>query len=140
MITILNRMLDRPDLGKFILRLAFAGMMLPHGIHKMMHGIDNIIGMVVHHGMPAFVGYGVYIGEVLMPILLILGILVRPAALIFCFTMIFAWLITNPAAIFTFDKVGGWGVEIMAVYFFAGLAMAFLGCGRISIMKNPGWR
>ncbi|WP_213991371.1 DoxX family protein [Sodalis sp. dw_96] len=140
MIAAFNRMLDHPDLGKFILRLAFGGMMLPHGIHKIFHGIDNIIAMVIHHGLPAYVGYGVYIGEVLMPILLILGILVRPAALIFAFTMIFAWLITDPGLVFTIDKVGGWGVEIMAVYFFAGLAIALLGCGRISIMKNPSWR
>ena len=140
MITAFNRMLDKPDLGKFILRLAYGGMMLPHGIHKAVHGIDNIIGMVVQHGMPAFVGYGVFIGEILMPILLILGILVRPAALIFAFTMVFAWLITNPGLVFTADKTGGWGVEVMAVFFFAGLAIALLGCGRISIMKNPNWR
>ncbi|XBS69657.1 DoxX family protein [Acerihabitans sp. KWT182] len=140
MIAAFNRMLDHPDLGKFILRLSFGGMMLPHGIHKMIHGIGNIIAMVVHHGMPAYVGYGVYIGEVLMPVLLILGILVRPAALIFSFTMVFAWLITDPGLVFTLDKVGGWGVEVMAVFFFAGLAIALLGCGRISIMKNPNWR
>ncbi|WP_413742097.1 DoxX family protein [Sodalis sp. RH15] len=140
MIAAFNRMLDHPDLGKFILRLAFGGMMLPHGIHKIIHGIDNIIAMVVAHDLPASVGYGVYVGEVAMPILLILGILVRPAALIFCFTMIFAWLITKPELVFTMDKVGGWGVEVMAVFFFAGLAIALLGCGRISIMKNPNWR
>ena len=140
MMAAFNRMLDHPDLGKFILRLAFGGMMLPHGIHKIIHGIDNIIAMVVAHGLPASVGYGVYVGEVAMPILLILGILVRPAALIFCFTMIFAWLITKPELVFTMDKVGGWGVEVMAVFFFAGLAIALLGCGRISIMKNPNWR
>ncbi|WP_413736236.1 DoxX family protein [Sodalis sp. RH21] len=140
MIAAFNRMLDKPDLGKLILRVAFGGMMLFHGVHKMIYGISGIIGKVVEHGMPAFVGYGVFIGEVLVPILFILGILVRPAALIFCATMLFAWLVTQPGMIFTLDKVGAWGFEVIAVYLFAGLAIALLGSGRYSVMSNPNWR
>ncbi len=140
MIIFFNRLLDKPDLGKLVLRVAFGGMLLPHGIHKIIYGIDNIIAMVVAHGMPAMIAYGVYIGEVLAPILLILGILVRPSALVLSFTMVFAWLITKPELIFTIDKVGGWGLEVMAVFFFAGLAIALLGGGRYGITKNPDWR
>ncbi len=140
MIATFNRMLDKPDLGKFILRLAFGAMMLFHGTHKLMSGISGIKGMVVHHGLPEFVAYGVFVGEIIVPLLFIFGILVRPAALIFCATMLFAWLITNPGLIFTLTEVGAWGLEEIAVYFFAGIAIAFLGCGRYSIMKQPNWR
>ena len=72
--------------------------------------------------------------------MLILGILVRPAALIFCINLLFAWLITTPGMIFSFNKVGGWGLEDIAVFFFAGVAIAFLGGGRYSIIKNAYWR
>ncbi|MEA9389887.1 DoxX family protein [Acerihabitans sp. TG2] len=140
MISIFNRLLDRPDLGKLLLRVTFGGLMLFHGIHKLVYGISGIVGMVVQHGMPAFVAYGVFIGEIVVPILFILGILVRPAALIFCATMLFAWLVSDPGMVFTLTKVGAWGFETIAVYLFAGLAIAFLGCGRYSIMSNPNWR
>ncbi|ATA21745.1 putative oxidoreductase [Gibbsiella quercinecans] len=136
----MNRWLDKPDLGKLLLRVSFGAMMLFHGVHKLLYGINSIIGMVVHHGMPSFVAYGVFVGEIIVPLMFIFGILVRPAALIFCATMLFAWLITQPGIIFTLTKVGGWGLEEIAVYFFAGLAIALLGCGRYSIMKNPNWR
>lgn len=136
----LNRWLDKPDLGKLLLRVSFGAMMLFHGVHKLLYGINSIISMVVHHGMPSFVAYGVFVGEIIVPLMFIFGILVRPAALIFCATMLFAWLITQPGVIFTLTKVGAWGLENIAVYFFAGLAIALLGCGRYSIMKNPNWR
>ncbi|HEY0209518.1 DoxX family protein [Acerihabitans sp.] len=140
MIAAFNRMLDKPDLGRLVLRVAFGGMMMFHGIHKAIYGIEGIVGMVVRHGMPAFVAYGVFLGEIVMPILFILGILVRPAALVFCFTMLFAWLITNPGMVLTLDKMGGWGFEVIAVYLFAGIAIALLGCGRYSVMRNPNLR
>lgn len=140
MINTLNRMLDKPDLGKLVLRVTFGAMMLFHGVHKVLFGIDGIVGMVQAHGMPAIVAYGVYLGEIIVPIMFILGILVRPAALIFSFTMLFAWLVTEPGIIFSLTKVGAWGLENIAVYLFAGLAIALLGCGRYSIMSNPNWR
>ncbi|TCV95601.1 DoxX family protein [Biostraticola tofi] len=140
MIINLNRAFDHPDLGRLLLRLSFGGLMLFHGVHKMISGIDGIVGMVTAHGMPSIVAYGVFVGEILVPVMFILGILVRPAALVFCFTMLFAWLITEPGIIFTLTKVGAWGLENIAVFFFAGLAIAFLGCGRYSVMSNPEWR
>lgn len=140
MITTFNKLLDHPDLAKLILRVAFGGMMLLHGLHKMIYGISDIIALVVHHGMPPGIGYGVYIGEIVMPIMLILGVLVRPAALIFCINLLFAWLITTPGMIFSINKVGGWGLEDIAVFFFAGLVIALLGGGRYSIIKNAYWR
>lgn len=140
MLTAFNRMMDKPDLGKLLLRFTFGAMMLFHGIHKLLFGITGIIGMVQAHGMPAIVAYGVFLGEIIVPLMFIFGILVRPAALIFAFTMLFAWLITEPGIIFTLTNVGAWGLENIAVYLFAGLAIALLGCGRYSVMRNPAWR
>ncbi|MBR9885555.1 MAG: DoxX family protein [Oceanospirillales bacterium] len=140
MLTTLNRYLDAPDLGKFILRVSFAAMMLLHGWHKVTHGIDGIFNMLTAHGLPTVIGYGVYLGEVVAPVLLILGVLTRISAILMLGTMIFAWALAGTALTFTLTKVGAWGIEHMMVYFFASLAIIFLGCGRYSVMTNPNWR
>lgn len=140
MLTRLNTLLDKPDAGKLVLRLSFSIMMLFHGVHKLVSGIGPIVGMVEAHGMPVFIAWGVYVGEVVIPILLILGILVRPAALVLCINMLFAWLVLDPALFFTTTKVGAWGLEEIAVYFFAGLVIALIGGGKYTLMKNPALR
>ncbi|KFX02943.1 GntR family transcriptional regulator [Pectobacterium betavasculorum] len=140
MLDSINRLLDKPDLGKLLLRVSFSVLMLFHGWHKVHGGIGGIEGMLSSAGLPAFLGYGVYVGEVITPILMILGILTRPSALIFSFTMVAASLLAHPANFFIFTKTGAWGVEGTAVYFFAGIAIALLGSGKYSVMSNPRWR
>ncbi|MFC3396299.1 DoxX family protein [Brenneria rubrifaciens] len=140
MLNSINRVLDKPDFGKLLLRSSFSILMLLHGWHKIHSGIDGIKGMLTAAGVPAFVGYGVYVGEVITPVLMILGILTRPSALIFSFTMFVAVLLSNPAGFTMLAKTGAWAVEPAAVFFFAGIAIAFLGCGKYSVMSNPRWR
>lgn len=140
MLDSLNRVFDKPDFGKLLLRVSFSVLMLFHGWHKLHGGIGGIENMLAAAGLPAFIGYGVYVGEVIIPILLILGIFTRPSALIFSFTMLVASLLANPDNFFLLTKTGAWGVEPAAVFFFAGLAIAFLGSGKYSVMSNPRWR
>ncbi|MBN3173239.1 DoxX family protein [Pectobacterium brasiliense] len=135
-----NRLLDKPDFGKLFLRVSFSVLMLFHGWHKVHGGIGAIEGMLTSAGLPAFVGYGVYVGEVITPILMILGILTRPSALIFSFTMVVATLLVHPGGFVTLAKTGAWGIEGTAVFFFAGIAIALLGSGKYSVMSNPRWR
>ncbi|MEI7375209.1 DoxX family protein [Dickeya chrysanthemi] len=135
-----NQLLDKPDCGKLVLRLSFSILVLFHGVHKLIAGVGGIQGMLAAHGLPGFIAYGVFIGEVIAPVLMILGILTRPAALSFAFTMIVAFALAHPEAIFTLDKTGAWGIENVAVYFFAGIAIALLGSGKYSVMSNPRWR
>jgi putative oxidoreductase len=66
-------MLAKDDVGKLLLRLAVGGLMLFHGLHKLFEG-DGISGMLVAKGLPGFIAYGVLIGEVVAPCLIILGI------------------------------------------------------------------
>ena len=140
MLSALNRLLDCPDFGKLILRVSFAAMMFMHGWHKITHGIGGIAGILSANGLPTWIAYGVYLGEVVAPILLILGILTRISALFMIGTMVFAWFLTGVAKTFTVTEVGAWGIEHMMVYFFAALAIIFLGGGRYSVVSNPAWR
>ena len=69
------------DFGKLILRFAVAGILLIHGVTKLRGGIGFVEQMVNQAGLPHLVAYGVYAGEVIAPLLVIAGMLTRPAAL-----------------------------------------------------------
>ncbi|HCC6165191.1 TPA: DoxX family protein [Citrobacter amalonaticus] len=135
-----NRMLTHEDFGKFLLRLAVGGLMLFHGLHKLFAGIDGISGMLIAKGLPGFIAYGVLVGEVIAPCLIILGILTRPVALVLAFTMIVAWLMVGMNETWALDKTGAWAIESLVYFFIGALAVAFLGAGRFSVAGNSAWR
>lgn len=121
------------DLGKFILRVALAVLLLFHGISKIMHGIEPIIGMIVKAGLPPVVAYLVYTGEVLAPALVLVGVWTRPAAVVIAINMTVAVLLVHTSQFFTLAQSGGWALELQGMYFICGLAVALLGAGRFSI-------
>lgn len=135
-----NEMLNHDDFGKLLLRLAVGGLMLFHGLHKLFDGVAGIGGMLVAKGLPEFIAYGVLAGEVLAPCLLILGILTRPAALVLAFTMIVAWLMVGMGETWQLDKTGAWAIESLVYFFVGALAIAFMGAGRYSLVKDPAWK
>ncbi|TDN64717.1 DoxX family protein [Scandinavium goeteborgense] len=124
------------DLGKLLLRLAVGGLMLFHGLHKLFHGVDGISGMLVAKGLPGFIAYGVLIGEVVAPCLIVLGILTRPAALVLALTMVVAWLMVGTGKTFALDAVGAWAIESLVYYFIGALAIVCLGAGRYALGKS----
>lgn len=135
-----NRMLTHEDFGKLLLRLAVGGLMLFHGVHKLFAGIDGISGMLIAKGFPGFIAYGVLIGEVVAPVLIILGILTRPSALVIALTMVVAWLMVGMGKTGMLDKTGAWAIESLVYFFVAALAVAFLGAGRYALAGNSAWR
>ncbi|MFK3708140.1 putative oxidoreductase [Raoultella sp. BIGb0138] len=135
-----NKMLSHDDVGKLLLRLAVGGLMLFHGLHKLFAGVSGISGMLVAKGLPGFIAYGVLVGEVVAPCLLIAGILTRPAALVLALTMAVAWLMVGTGQTFMLDAVGAWAIESLVYFFIGALAIAFLGAGRFSLAGNSAWR
>lgn len=133
-----NSALSKDDLGKLLLRLSVGGLMLFHGLHKLFGGVDGIAGMLAAHGIPGFVAYGVLLGEVVAPVLIILGVLTRLSALGLAFTMVVAWLLVGLNNTFMLDKVGAWAIESLVYFFVAALAIAFLGAGRYALCGK--WR
>lgn len=135
-----NRTLTHDDFGKLLLRLAVGGLMLFHGLHKLFGGVGFISGMLVEKGLPGFIAYGVLIGEVVAPVLIVLGILTRPAALVLAFTMIVAWLMVGTGKTFALDAVGAWAIESLVYFFIGALAVVFMGAGRYTLARDPAWR
>lgn len=124
---------SRDDTGKLVLRLAVGVLILLHGISKLMNGIGGITGMLEKAGLPPVLAYGVYIGEVVAPLLIILGLFTRPAALIVAFNMVVAIALAHKSQLFSMTNQGGWALELQGMYLFGALAVALLGAGRHSV-------
>jgi putative oxidoreductase len=126
------------DTGKLVLRLALGLLILLHGIAKLMSGPAGILGAVAKAGLPEPFGYLVYVGEVLAPLLVIVGFWTRPAALVIAINMAFAVFLVHLGQLFELSKQGGWALELQGMYFFTAIAIALLGAGRYSVGGATG--
>lgn len=129
----MSRTQGSQDVGKAILRIVLGVLILLHGIAKLMAGPGFIMQMLAKAGLPEFIAYGVYIGEVVAPILLIIGLWTRPAALIVAINMIVALLLVHAHQFGMINKNGGWELELQGMFLGAAIAVAFLGAGRLSV-------
>src|SRR5437879_3532725 len=100
------------DLGKLILRVMVGGLLLLHGLHKIKYGIGGVMADVTGRGLPSGIGYLVYAGEVVAPVLVLVGFMTRPAALVIAINMLTAVYLAHMGQIFTLSKSGGWGIEL----------------------------
>jgi putative oxidoreductase len=119
--------------GKLLLRAALAILLLFHGVSKLIGGVGFITGMLAKFGLPPAVGYLVYIGEVVAPLLILVGIWTRAAALVVAINMVVAVLLVHTAQFFTMSQTGGWALELQGMYFAGAIAVALLGAGRYSV-------
>lgn len=128
----------RDDLGKLILRLTLGILLLFHGVSKVINGVGFIEGMITSHGLPAFLAYGAYLGEVLAPVLLILGVLTRLGGLLVVANMLVAFSLVHLSQLGDLSKTGGWALELQAFFLFSGLCVMLFGAGRYSVSGGRG--
>jgi putative oxidoreductase len=119
--------------GKLILRLALGGLILMHGIAKLTGGIGFITDSVTAAGLPAFFAYGVYVGEVIAPLLLIAGWYSRIGAAVIAINMLFAIGLVHGAEFFTLNQTGGWALELQGMFLLTAVAIALIGPGRYQV-------
>ena len=127
-----------PDAGRLILRLCVGGLMLFHGIAKIMHpgSLDFIGGMLSANGLPPLLAYGVYIGEVLAPLMVIVGYQARLGGLLIVANMILALFLAHTGDFFSLTEHGGWALELQVFYLLSALAVMFLGSGRLAFRQD----
>ena len=127
-----------PDAGKLILRLCVGGLMLFHGVAKIMHpaSLDFIGGMLTANGLPVFLAYAVYIGEVLAPLMVIVGYQARIGGLLIATNMLFALFLVHTGDLFSLSEHGGSAVEIQLFYLLSAIAVVFLGSGRLAFKQD----
>lgn len=124
------------DLGKLVLRLALGMLILLHGIAKLKGGVAPIEGMLQAHGLPAFLAYGAYVGEVLAPLLVIAGFHARIGAALMAINMLFAIALAHMGQLGQLNDTGGWAIELQAMYLAAAIALALVGPGRFSVNQR----
>lgn len=124
------------DNAKRLLSVGLGVLLLFHGVDKLFNGIDGIIGMINGLGLPyeqytQYLAYGVYVGEVLAPIMLIIGRYVRIAGILIVVNMLVAIVLTSSENIFALGEQGEWAIELPMLYLIMGLTLAIWGQGKV---------
>ncbi|MBV7485999.1 DoxX family protein [Bordetella sp. BOR01] len=131
-------MIKSDDTGKLILRLSVGILVLMHGLMKLSSGVGGISGMLSANGLPGFLAYGAYVGEVIGPLLVILGIYSRLGALFIVINMVAAILLAHTGQLSGLTQQGGWALELQGMFLFSALAVAFMGAGRFALGGSGG--
>ncbi|MEM0517312.1 MULTISPECIES: DoxX family protein [Aequorivita] len=118
------------NIGLLLLRIGFGGMMLTHGIPKLlqMFSGDFAFGDPIGIGTTATLVIAV-ICEVFFPLLVIIGFRVRIAAIPIIVTMAVAAFIVHAA-----DPLGT--KEMAILYMFGFTAISLLGSGKYAVDKR----
>jgi len=127
------------DWGKLLLRVTIGGLLLFHGVFKAKNGIAWMAGPLSAVGLPMFVAYGVYVGEIVAPIFAILGKYTRLAGLVIAFDLLMAIVLVLRDRIFSVNPQGGaLAIEVESFFLLGGLAIALLGSGRYALSRGRG--
>lgn len=124
--------------GKLILRLSVGGLLLFHGVAKLLDpaSLNWITSEVTRLGLPPEVAYGVYAGEILGPVLIIIGLLTRIGALMIVVHMLAAFFLVHMDELMSINQFGGWQPELQGLFLFGALAIMFMGSGRYAALPD----
>lgn len=124
------------NFGKLFLRFTVAFLMLFHGYAKFNHGLGFIEALLQANNLPIFIAYGAYVGEILAPIMLIIGFKTRFAALLIMINIFVAIYLVHGADLVALTKQGSLVLELQYFYIGSALAIIFLGAGKYSMDRN----
>lgn len=123
--------------GKLILRVVLGVLVLLHGVSKLRNGIGWLDGALANAGLPVFLKYGVYVGEVLAPLAVIAGWYSRIGAWLIAANMLFAFGLVHGAELFELaPQTGGLKLELQYMYLFTAIALALIGPGRHAVNQK----
>lgn len=126
--------LHTESLGKLILRFGVAGILLFHGVDKILDagGMDMPFMVVEKWGLPRFFAYAVFLGEVLAPALLMVGLATRLAAGLIAIDMLVVMLGAHPELLFQVGEFG-YALELPALLLSGAVAIGLMGPGKYSL-------
>lgn len=124
------------DLGKLLLRIGVGGLMLFHGIYKLIHGFQGIKDLLIAKGLPELLWIGAFVGEVIAPLCILFGFFTRISALLVAVTMIFSIFLAFGTSGFGIGQHGAPIIELNLLYMFSALALYCVGGGRFALYKK----
>jgi len=129
---------NQEEVGKLALRLTVGILMLFHGYSKIMNpgSLDWIGGTLTAYGLPTVLAYGVYIGEVLAPLMIIIGFRARVGGWLIFINMVFALFLAHSGEFLSLSEHGGWALELQGFYLVGGLVVALIGSGHFALRPD----
>ncbi len=125
------------DLGLLLLRIALGGLMLFHGMHKLIYGVGFIGDMLAAIGLPSFIAYGSLLAELVASLMIICGIWTRLASVIFAGNMVVAILMAHASEMFSLSPMtGGLVIELPLLYLLGAAVLCLTGGGRFAVTKG----
>ena len=131
------KVFQNDDLGKFLLRVAVAIIMIFYGIFRFKNNLGVFHELIVSIGIPSFFEYITYLRDFFVPLMLLTGIRVRLASLFVIITMSFAVFSQNYSETIVFNDVNLISVDLQVFYIVAAMAILFLGAGKYAIKVKP---
>ena len=127
------------DTGLLLQRISIGVLILFHGIANMNSNYSFIKRLLNGMGVPEFIAHLGFIGEIIAPILIIIGFKARLASLVLALFMLTAILMAHTGDIFTLNQFGGWGIELQGLYLFGAIVIFFLGAGKYAVSNTSKW-
>lgn len=125
------------DLGLLLLRSALGGLMLFHGMHKLIYGVGFIGDMLAAIGLPSFIAYGSLLAELVASLMIICGIWTRLASVVFAGNMVVAILMAHASEMFSLSPMtGGLVIELPLLYLLGAAVLCLTGGGRFAVTKG----
>lgn len=128
-------MKEYDDIGKLLLRVSVLQMLF-HGLHKLMYGLAPIEGMLSSHGLPAWLAYGAYAGEIVAPVFIIMGFYARAASFVLALNMFVAILLIGGFFPLHLTKTGGPTIELALLYLLISVTIFLAGPGKYSVNRR----
>lgn len=126
------------DIAKLILRVTVGSLMLFHGAAKLtnLQSLGFIKSQLESVGMNPILAYGVYIGEIVAPVLIILGIYTRFGGFLIFVNMLCAIILVHMDDFLALTQHGGWSLELQAFYLVTALVIVLIGSGKLAIKPD----
>lgn len=121
------------DIGRLLLRLTVGIIVLLYGFHKVKYGLGHIPHTLNNHGLPPFLAYGVYLTEVIAPLMIIIGLYTRPAAALIALHMLLAIVLVHSSRLLLVNSNGGLVIGLEYMLLAAAACIALIGAGRFSL-------
>jgi putative oxidoreductase len=125
-------MFNNNEIARLLLRLSLGVLILFHGVHKVIYGIGGVEAMLSASDLPTILAYGVYVGEIIAPIFIILGLYARVASLVLAFNMLVAIFLAYGFN-FSLAKYGGVSFESPLLFMILSILVALLGSGKYGV-------
>jgi len=125
------------DLGLLFMRLGLGICLFMHGFGKILHGVGGVKSILVGAGLPGFLAYFAYLGEVLAPIMIAVGFYSRVGGvLVFGSSLVILYSFYGLSNLLDITNVNGFKAELIYLYIAISLCVISSGSGKYAIKQD----